>query len=61
VEKAGLIHEATLGIVGPVWLVPNLDESWADEEKRKTIMEVSRLVEEESVLGPRIMVVGRKH
>ena len=60
VEKAGLIQEGILGIVGPAWLVPNLDESWADEEKRKTIMEVARLVEDESVLGPRIMVVGRK-
>lgn len=60
VKEAGLIHEGTLGIVGPAWLVPDLDASWADEEKRKTIMEVAWMVEDESVLGPRIMIVGQK-
>jgi ubiquinone/menaquinone biosynthesis C-methylase UbiE len=60
VKEAGLIHEETLGVVGPAWLVPDLDASWADEKKRKTMIEVARMVEQESVLGPRIMIVGRK-
>ena len=54
------MHEQTLGVIGPAWLVPNLDESWADEEKRTAIMEVARMLENESVLGPRIMAVARK-
>jgi SAM-dependent methyltransferase len=57
---AGMIHEQTLGIIGPAWLVPNLDESWQDEAKRKAIMDVARMLEHESVLGPRIMAVARK-
>jgi hypothetical protein len=58
--EAGLAHQQTLGIIGPAWLVPNLDENWEDEEKRKIIMEVARILENESVLGPRIMAVARK-
>jgi len=60
VEEAGFTHEQTLGVVGPAWLAPDLDANWADEARRKTIMDVARLVEKESVLGPRLMVMGRK-
>lgn len=60
IEAAGLSHEGILGVIGPAWLVPNLAENWADLEKRQTIMEAARLVEAESVLGPRLMAIGRK-
>jgi ubiquinone/menaquinone biosynthesis C-methylase UbiE len=58
--EAGMIHETTLGVIGPAWLVPDLDESWRDEEKRKRMMAVARMLENESVLGPRLVAVARK-
>ncbi len=59
-EESGLIHEDTLGILGPAWMVPNLDASWADESQRETLLGIARLTEHESVLGPRLMAVARK-
>lgn len=57
---SGLVPEQTLGILGPAWLVPDLDESWQDAERREVLMEVARLLEDETVLGPRIVAVARK-
>jgi hypothetical protein len=58
--KGGLVHERTLGILGPAWMVPDLDANWQDEERRQAILEVSRLTEDEPVLGPRILAVACK-
>jgi ubiquinone/menaquinone biosynthesis C-methylase UbiE len=58
--QGGLIHEISLGIIGPAWMVPDLEASWQDEEKRSVILDVARLTEREPVLGPRIMAVARK-
>lgn len=58
--EAGLAHERTLGVIGPAWLVPDLDESWGDEDKRRRILDVARLLEGECALGPRLMAVARK-
>ncbi len=59
-QAGGLIHENTLGILGPAWMVPNLDASWQDEAQREVILEIARLTENEPVLGPRLMAVARK-
>jgi ubiquinone/menaquinone biosynthesis C-methylase UbiE len=59
-QAGGLIHEDTLGVLGPAWMVPNLDESWQDEAQREVILEIARLTENEPVLGPRLMAVARK-
>ena len=59
-REAGLQPEATLGIIGPSWLVPDLEASWGDQEKRQAILEIARLAEREPVLGPRILSVARK-
>ena len=59
-QAGGLIHEATLGILGPAWMVPDLDASWQDETQREVILEIARLTENEPVLGPRLMAVARK-
>ena len=58
--EAGLIHERTLGVIGPAWLVPDLDEHWGDEDKRQRILDVARLLKGECALGPRLMAVARK-
>ncbi len=40
------------GILGPCWLIRNLDEVWPDACKRETILKVVRLLEkEESLMG----------
>jgi SAM-dependent methyltransferase len=59
-QEGGLVHERTLGILGPAWMVPDLDASWADPSQREVILEIARLTEEEPVLGPRLMAVARK-
>ena len=59
-QAGGLIHENTLGVLGPAWMVPNLDESWQDEAQREVILEIARLTENEPVLGPRLMALARK-
>ena len=40
------------GVIGPCWLIRNLDEAWKDTEKREAIMKMVRLLEkEESIFG----------
>lgn len=60
IVEAGLIHERTLGVVGPAWLAPDLDESWQDDAKRATLMDLAHALENEPVLGPRFMAVALK-
>ena len=59
-EESGLVCERTLGILGPAWMVPDLDASWQDEGRRQVILDIARLTENEPVLGPRLMAVARK-
>ncbi len=59
VEDAGFKVEAVLGVLGPAWLVPDLESAWADPARREVLLEVARLTEGEPVLGPRVLVVGR--
>ena len=59
-QAGGLTCERTIGILGPAWMVPDLDASWQDEAKRQVILDIARLTENEPVLGPRLMAVARK-
>jgi SAM-dependent methyltransferase len=59
-EEGGLVHERTLGILGPAWMVPDLNASWQVDAQREVILEIARLTEAEPVLGPRLMAVARK-
>jgi SAM-dependent methyltransferase len=59
-EDGGLVHERTWGILGPSWMVPDLDASWQDGAQREIILDIARLTEAEPVLGPRLMAVARK-
>jgi hypothetical protein len=61
--EAGLVHEATLAVEGPAWLVPEFEAKWACEWKREAILEVVRLLEAEAgALGmsPHHLAVARK-
>jgi len=58
VEAAGFRCEALLGVVGPAWLVPDIDADWSDPAKRACMIEMARMLENEPVLGPRLLAVG---
>jgi hypothetical protein len=61
-EDAGLIHEETLAVQGPGWLVPEFKERWKDEGQRKVLLTVIRWMEKEPValgMSPHIMAVAR--
>jgi ubiquinone/menaquinone biosynthesis C-methylase UbiE len=60
VEEGGLRHAGTLGVIGPAWMVPDLDASWLDEAQRQVLIDISRLTENEPALGPRLMAVAHK-
>lgn len=52
IESAGFVNTDIRGILGPVWLVRNLDKAWKNHKKREALMRVVRLLEkEESLLG----------
>ena len=59
-EEGGLYCQTVLGIIGPAWLVPDIDEDWNNPAKRQVLIEIARLLETEPILGPRILGVARK-
>jgi hypothetical protein len=61
-EEAGFVHEETLAVQGPGWLIPDFDEHWKDEGQRQVLLTVVRWMEREPVaigLSPHIMAIGR--
>ena len=52
IDSAGFADTDVRGVIGPAWLIPDLDEMWKDEKKRESIMRIVRLCEkEESIMG----------
>ena len=52
VEAAGFADVELRGVIGPCWMIRNLDEAWGDAHKRESILRVVRLFEkEESLMG----------
>jgi hypothetical protein len=50
-------------VQGPGWLVPGLEEKWANEDQREALLHVVRLLEKEpgaQAMTPHLMAVGRK-
>ncbi|MCE5324432.1 class I SAM-dependent methyltransferase [bacterium] len=63
IEAAGFIGTDVRGIIGPAWLVPDLDEVWKDETKRESVMRVVRMCEkDESIMGlsTHLLAISRK-
>jgi len=60
IEEAGFRHEATLGVEGPGWMVPELAEAWNDEARREAILEIARIMEHDPVHSPHMVAVARK-
>lgn len=62
-EDAGLVHERTVGIEGPSWLVSRVRETWDDPAWRVRYLDALRRIEEEpSLLGAsqHLLVVARR-
>ncbi len=52
IEDAGFLDVDIRGVIGPCWLIRNLDRAWKNEKKRENIMRVVRLLEkEDSLMG----------
>jgi ubiquinone/menaquinone biosynthesis C-methylase UbiE len=63
VEGSGLRVDALVGIEGPGWLLPDIDERLGDARRRADLVRVARQLESEpSVLGTsaHLMVIARK-
>lgn len=50
ISVAGFKNVDIRGVIGPLWLIPNLDEQWKDENRRKNIMRIVRLLEKEKTI-----------
>ena len=52
VADAGFVDVDLRGVIGPAWIIRNLDEVWDDLVKREAILRIVRLLEkEESLMG----------
>lgn len=60
VAAASLVPEPCVGVVGPVWLVPDLKAAWEDPARRSILLELARRLEHEPALSPHLLCVGRK-
>lgn len=63
IDSMGFCDTDVRGVIGPCWLIPNLEDAWKDETKRENILKIVRLLEkEESLLGlsTHLMGISRK-
>jgi SAM-dependent methyltransferase len=63
VAEAGFDLLDLLGVEGPAWLLPDLEERWADGEERERLLQAARAVEREpTLLGihPHLLAVARR-
>lgn len=63
VGEAGFDLIELLGVEGPGWLLPDLEQRWADPAERERLLQAARAVEREpTLLGlpPHLLAVGRK-
>jgi SAM-dependent methyltransferase len=59
----GFTNNDVRGVIGPCWLIPNLDEVWKTPEKRESIMRIVRMCDKENgILGlsTHILSISRK-
>ena len=63
IEEAGLSHEGTVAVQGPVWMLGDFEEQWRDPGRRRRLLDAVRALEREhSLLGSinHFMAVARK-
>jgi ubiquinone/menaquinone biosynthesis C-methylase UbiE len=49
-SEVGFRNNDIRGVIGPLWLIPDIDEKWKQKKKRESIMKVVRLLEKEEAL-----------
>jgi ubiquinone/menaquinone biosynthesis C-methylase UbiE len=62
VSEAGFDLVELVGVEGPAWLLPDLEQRWADGEERERLLQAARAVEREpTLLGihPHLLAVAR--
>jgi SAM-dependent methyltransferase len=62
-REAGIELTALLGVEGPGWLLPDLEQRWADPEERERLLGAARAIESEpTLLGihPHLLAAGYK-
>jgi SAM-dependent methyltransferase len=62
-REAGFELIDLLGVEGPAWLLPDLEERWADPVERERLLQAARAVEREpTLLGlpPHLLAIGLK-
>jgi len=62
-EDAGLVHESTLAIEGPAWLLADLDTRLADDQRRGALLSALDSLESEPALlgvSAHLLVVSRR-
>jgi ubiquinone/menaquinone biosynthesis C-methylase UbiE len=60
---AGLVHEATLAVEGPGWLLPDLDARLADQRRRAVLLDALAALEAEPTLlgvSAHLLAVARR-
>ena len=63
IEASGFKDTDIRGVIGPCWLIPNIDEAWTDDTKKENILKIVRLLEKEnSIMGlsTHILSISRK-
>jgi hypothetical protein len=63
IGNAGFGGVRVFGVEGPGWLLPDFEARWADMPSRENILQVARLLEEESsIIGmsAHLLAVGHK-
>ena len=62
-REAGIELTTLLGVEGPGWLLPDLEQRWADPEERERLLDAARAIESEpTLLGihPHLLAAGYK-
>lgn len=63
IKSAGFSIEKTFAVEGPTWIIPTLDKVWDNEESKKTILDVARMVEEDEnimAMSPHFLTISIK-
>lgn len=51
INSSALKHVKTLSVEGPIWIIPDLEQRWANDKNRERLLNICRKVEEERSLA----------
>ncbi|MEI7248263.1 class I SAM-dependent methyltransferase [Pectobacterium carotovorum] len=60
VSKSGFRDIQMKGVVGPIWMLPDIESRLGDEQTRQKILRVSELLENEPIIGQDFVCIARK-